>query len=85
MEYNPIIFQTPPKIPSGLSDIVKYELELREYKLRTRSILYIFLQVIGTMLLLGLIWINVKWIRLGVTIVAILMSLILLLALSYIL
>jgi hypothetical protein len=85
MEHNPVIFQPPPQIPSGLPDLIRYELELRDYKLRTRSVLYIFLQVIGSLLLLGVIWINVEWIRLGVTIVAILMALILLNALSYIL
>jgi len=85
MEHNPVIFQPPPQIPFGLPDLIRYELELRDYKLRTRSVLYIFLQVIGSLLLLGVIWINVEWIRLGVTIVAILMALILLNALSYIL
>ncbi len=85
MEHNPVIFQPPPQIPSGLPALIRYELELRDYKLRTRSVLYIFLQVIGSLLLIGVIWINVEWIRLGVTIVAILMALILLIALGYIL
>ena len=85
MEFDPIIFKAPPQIPSGLSDVVKYKLEMNEYKLRTRTVLYIFLEVIGALFFIGLIWITVDWIRLGVTIVAILMSLILLLALSYVL
>lgn len=81
----PIIFQTPPEIPSGLSDVLQYQLEAKAYKNRTRAVLYIFLEVIGALFVIGLLWITVDWIRLGVTIVAIIMALILLIALMYIL
>ena len=81
----PIIFQQLPEIPSGLSDVLTYQLRLKEYKIRSKTVLYIFLEIIGTILILGLIWFNVDWIRLGVTKVAIMMVLILLLALTYVL
>ncbi len=84
-QYEPVIFQKPPSIPEGLSELVKYKLEIKEYQDRIKTVLYIFLEVIGALFVIGIIWITVDWIRLGVTIVAILMVLILLLALSYVL
>ncbi len=84
-QFDPVIFQNPPEIPAGLSDLVKYKLEINEYRDRIKTVLYIFLEVIGALFVIGIIWITVDWIRLGVTIVAILMALILLLALAYVL
>jgi len=80
-----VIFQSPPSIPSELSGIDRYKFELKEYKTRTKAILYIFLEIIGTLLLLGLIWINVDWVKIAVTIISILFALLLLIALAYIL
>ncbi len=83
--FEPIIFQSPPSIPEGITEVLRYKLEAKSYKDRTRAILYIFLEIIGALFVIGLLWINIDWIRLGVTIVVILTSLILLLALTYIL
>ena len=81
----PIIFQEPPRIPEGLADVVRYKLEFKEYKTRIKTVTWIFIEVVATLLVLGIIWINVDWVRIVVTIIAILMALILLIALSYVL
>lgn len=81
----PVIFRPPPSIPSGLSDLARYKLEINDYKLRLRSVTWIFLEVIGTILVLGLLWINVDWVKIGVTIVALLIILILLISLTNVL
>ncbi len=81
----PVIFQEPPRIPSGLSEVVKYKLEAKAYKTRIRSVTWIFIEVIATLLVLGIIWINVDWVKIVVTVIAILMAIILFIALSYVL
>lgn len=81
----PVIFREPPSIPSGLSDIVKYKLEAKAYKQRVRTVTWIFLELMAALLVLGVIWINVDWVRAVVTAIAILLAIILLVALSYVL
>ena len=80
----PIIFQSPPSIPSGLSDVMRYEFQMTRYKQRIKTTTWIFIELIGTLLILGIIWINVDWIKAFVTVMAILIALILLIALSYV-
>jgi len=81
----PIIFTSPPKVPENITGALKFQLDLKSYKQRTRSVLYIFLEIIGALFVVGLLWIGTEWIRLGVTIVAILMALMLLISLMYVL
>ena len=85
MDPKPIIFTEPPRIPKGLSGVVKYKLEAMAYKTRIKTVTWIFIEVIATLLIIGLLWITVDWVRVGVTITAILMALILLISLSYVL
>ena len=80
--FEPFSFQ-PPQIPSGLSEVVKYKLEAKAYKTRITTVTSIFLEIIATLLVLGIIWINVSWVKAAVTAIAILMSLILFGLLSY--
>lgn len=81
----PIIFQEPPTIPSGLTDVAKYKLQFKEYRTRIRSVTWIFIEIIATLLVLGIIWINVDWVKFAVTGIAILMAIILFVALYYVL
>ena len=80
-----VIFMNPPQIPSGIDDVVKYKLQFNEYKTRIRSVTWIFIEVIATLLVLGIIWINVDWVKMAVTGVAILMAIILFIAIYYVL
>lgn len=82
-ETTPAIFREMPSIPSGLSALVKYKLDLNAYKTRIKSTTWIFIEIIGTLLILGIIWINVDWVRVVVTVIAVLIVLILLIALTY--
>ena len=81
----PIIFRDPPTIPSGLSDVVTYKLKMKDYKLRTRTVTWISIQLLGTLLALGIIWITVDWVKAAVTILALLIVLILLISLTHVL
>ena len=83
MNFQPFIFAEPPKIPSGLTEIVRYKLEAKAYKTRITSITSIFLELIATILVLGVIWINVDWVRAAVTGISILLFIILYSLLSY--
>ena len=81
----PVIFQEPPQIPEGLTDVMRYKFQFNEYKTRIRSVTWIFIQLIATLLVLGIIWINVEWVKLAVTGIAILLAIILFIALYYVL
>lgn len=83
MNSEPFIFAEPPKIPTGLSEIVRYKLEAKAYKTKVTAITSIFLELIATILVLGIIWINVDWVRAAVTGIAILLFIILYSLLSY--
>ena len=85
MESQPVIFQEPPRIPDNLSDVVRYKLESKAYKTRVRSVANFTLEIIGIILVIGLLWINVNWVRAAVTAIAILIAIVLLIAISYIL
>ena len=82
---DPAIFSEMPTIPSGLTDVMKYKFKMNEYKTKIKATTWIFIQIIGTILLLGVIWINVDWVRVVVTVLAILIVLILFVALTYVL
>jgi len=81
----PAIFKEPPQIPEGLTDLMRYKFEMNQYKLRIKSTTWIFLELIGTLLVLGVIWINVDWVKAVVTTIAIFIVLILLIVLSHLL
>ena len=83
------IFDGLPQIPEFLSDTeiiwsrplpgtARYKLEMTRYKQQFRTFSWSFLELIGVLLLLGIIWINVDWVRVTVTIVAIILALIML-------
>lgn len=78
----PIIFQDPPRIPSGLRGITLYKLLAKEYNERIKNIGSIFLELIATLLVIGVIWISVIWVRVAVTIIAVILALILLVLLA---
>lgn len=81
----PVIFQEPPQIPEGLNDVMRYKFQFNEYKTRIKSITWIFIQLIATLLVLGVIWINVKWVKLAVSGIAIFLAIILFIALYFLL
>ena len=83
MTDHPFIFSGPPKIPTGLSKVVRYKLEAKAYKTRITTVTSIFLELIATLLVLGIIWINVDWVKSAVTAIAILLAIILYSLLSY--
>lgn len=79
------VFQGPPPIPNQLDPIIKYKIETRRYFNTIKAIVWIFIQIIATMLVLGLIWITVRWVKYVITALALFMTLILIIVLSYIL
>ncbi len=82
---DPIIFKQSPTIPPGLSAVVRYKLEAKEYKNRISAIGSIAIEIIATLLIIGLLWITVDWVRVAVTAIAILLGLVLLISLRYVL
>jgi len=78
------LIQGPPKIPKDLDKVLYYKLATKKYFNDLKSLVWIFIQIMGTLLVLGIIWITIEWVKIIVTIIAILMSLILLFILIYI-
>lgn len=74
----------PPEIPQGLDKILYYKLSSKKYFNNLKSLTWIFLEIMGTLLVLGIIWINIEWVKVVVTTVAIILALILVLILLYI-
>ena len=79
----PALFRSLPQIPSGLSDVMKYRFEMNQYKQKIKGTTWIFIQILASILILGIIWINVLWVRAAVTFIALLIVFILLIALTY--
>lgn len=79
-----LLFQGPPEIPQNLDKLVYYKLATREYFNRLKSLTWIFLEIMATVLILGIIWITVDWVKIIVSAIAISMTLILFLILAYI-
>ena len=82
-ESTPIIFQEPPRIPESVTGVLRYKLEAKAYNQKIRTITWIFLELLGVLLVLGIIWINVDWVKAFVTVIAILIVIVLLVVLSY--
>lgn len=78
------ILDGPPEIPQGLDKILYYKLSSKKYFNNLKSLTWIFLEIMGTLLVLGIIWINIEWVKVVVTTVAIILALILVFILLYI-
>lgn len=79
----PIIFKDPPPIPTtlGLDDITIYKIIAKEYNNRISLIGTIFFQLLASLLIVGLLWITVDWVRWAVTTISILLGIILIMIL----
>lgn len=78
------ILEGPPEVPNHLDDIVYYKLQSKQYYERLKSIVWIFVQIVATLLVLGVIWITVDWVKILVSAIAIALSLLLIIVLFYI-
>lgn len=78
----PIIFRYPPAIPKNMSGVLDYKLQLKDYKLRVKAFSWISGELLAIILALGLIWINVEWVRVTATVLSILIALIILVMLG---
>lgn len=78
------ILEGPPKIPKGLDDILYYKLASKQYFNHLKSLVWIFIQIMATLLVLGIIWITIEWVKILVTAIAVSMALILILIIIYI-
>lgn len=78
----PSLFAGPPPIPQNITGILKYEIQSNAYYKRLKNVTWLFLEIIASILILGIIWINVDWVRITVTVIAIAIAVILLLILN---
>ena len=78
------ILEGPPEIPSGLDRVLYYRLASKKYFNNLKSLTWIFIEMVATLLVLGIIWINVEWVKIAVTAAAIGIAFILFLILIYI-
>ena len=81
----PSLFDGPPAIPDEIRGALRYEALSNAYYKRLKNVVFIVLEVIAASLVLGIIWINVDWVKIIVTVIAITISLVLLILLNYIL
>lgn len=79
-----LLFEGPPSIPKDLDKVLYYKLATKEYFNRLKSLTWIFLEIVGAVLVLGVIWITVDWVKIIVSGIAIATALLLLLILAYI-
>ena len=82
MEYQPIIFQDPPIIHATIGGVALYKLLAKEYNNRIKQLGSLFIEIVATLLIVGLLWITVDWVKITVTIIALLLAFILLLLMS---
>ena len=82
MEY---LLKGPPDIPGNLDDVLYYKLASKKYYETVKTLVWIFIQIMATLLVLGIIWITIEWVKITVSIIAIIMALILFLFLIFIL
>jgi hypothetical protein len=78
------ILEGPPSIPKGLDDLLYYKLATKKYFNNLKALIWIFIQIMSTLLVLGIIWITIDWVKIIVTAIAISISLILIFILIYI-
>ena len=72
------VFDGPPLIPSDIKGALRFELETNSYYKRLKNLSLFSLEIIGSLLLIGLLWITVDWVKIIVTSFAIGISLLLL-------
>lgn len=77
----PIIFQNPPRIPAEASGVVLYKLLAKEYNNRMKQVGWLFIQLVATLLVIGILWITIDWVKITVTVIALALSFILILIL----
>lgn len=78
LPYQYSLFDGPPGIPESITGLARYKLATQSYYKRLRSLSLLAIEIIATLLILGLLWITVYWVKAAVTIIAILFALILL-------
>jgi hypothetical protein len=78
------LLRGPPKIPKGIDEVLYYKLSSKKYFDTLKTLVWIFIQIMATLLILGIIWITIEWVKLVVTAIAIIMALILFLFLIFI-
>jgi hypothetical protein len=78
------LLEGPPKIPQGLDKILYYKLSSKKYFNNLKALTWIFIQIISSLLVLGIIWINIEWVKIVITTLAISLALILIFILFYI-
>lgn len=74
----------PPKIPKDIDEVLHYKLSSKKYFDTLKTLVWIFIQIMATLLVLGIIWITIEWVKIVVTTIAITMALILFLFLIFI-
>ena len=79
-----LILKGPPSIPKDLDKVLYYKLATKEYFNRLKSLTWIFLEIVGAILILGVIWITVDWVKIIVSGIAIGTAIMLFLILAYI-
>jgi len=79
-----LLFNRPPEIPKGLDNVLLYKLQSQKYFKELKSFIWIFIEIIATLLVLGIIWINIEWVKIVVSSIAIAIALLLLLVIIYI-
>jgi len=78
------ILQGPPELPFGLDKVLYYKLATKKYFNNLKSLVWIFIEVMATLLVLGIIWINIEWVKIVVTAIAISLALVLFIILAYV-
>jgi len=74
----------PPDIPQGLDKVLYYKLSSKKYFNNLKSLTWIFIQIMATLLTIGIIWITIEWVKVVVTTIAIILAAILIFILLYI-
>lgn len=74
----------PPNIPQGLDKVLYYKLSSKKYFNNLKSLTWIFIQIMATLLTIGIIWITIEWVKVVVTTIAIILAAILIFILLYI-
>lgn len=78
------ILNGPPNIPKDIDEILFYKLSTKKYFNELKSLVWVFIQLMATLLVLGIIWITIEWVKIIVTAIAISMAIILIIILIYI-
>jgi hypothetical protein len=79
------LFDGPPEIPENITGLLLYKLQFKDYMSRLKSTIWLFIEAIAVLLVLGIIWINVEWVKIVITAIAIASAIILFMILHRIL